>query len=109
MHVDLVAIYLEVKSFQNGDINLMGLLPLSILRVYNQMIEKDKGENTSNYVFIPLMVKAYKFHIGCLNEESHNKRMIYVSNDVVTEGNTLLSDNDIEMHVSFTLICNSLS
>ena len=45
------------------------------------------------------MLSVYKFQIGCLNAESHNERMIYVGNDVVTEGNMLLSDDWIEILV----------
>ena len=63
------------------------------------MIEEDKGGNTSSYGFIPLMVNASKFQIGCLNADIHNQMMIYVRNYVVTEGNKLLSDKEIEMPV----------
>ena len=45
------------------------------------------------------MLSAYKFQIGCLNAESHNEKMIYVVNNVVTEGKTLLSDNYIDILV----------
>ena len=87
-----MALYLEVESFQDGDIYLMELLTLSIRKVYNQTIEEDRWEITSNYALIPLILNALKFKIVCLNTESHNRGMIYVCNDVVTEGNTLLSD-----------------
>ena len=63
------------------------------------MNEEDKGVTTKNYILIPLMQNASNFQIGCLNAEIHNERMIYVGNDVVTEGNTLLSDDNIEMLV----------
>ena len=63
------------------------------------MIEEDKGESTSNYGLIPLMANASKFQIVCLNAESHNEKMIYVVNNVVTEGKTLLSDNYIDILV----------
>ena len=92
---DWAVLYPEVESFHDGDIDLMYLLPILIGKVYNQMIEEDKGETTSNYVFIPLKENTYKFQIGCLNAEIHNERMISVCNYVVTEGNTLLSDNNI--------------
>ena len=49
------------------------------------------------------MENASKFHIGCLNAESNDDRMISFGNYVVTEGKTLLSDNNIEMLV-FLLI-----
>ena len=38
-----------------------------------------------------------KFQIGFLNVKSYNKRMISVENDMVTECNTILSENEIEM------------
>ena len=40
------------------------------------------------------MANVSKFHILCLNAESHNERVISAGNDVVTEGNMLMSDND---------------
>ena len=43
------------------------------------------------------MENASKFHIGCLNAEIHDDRMISVRNYVMDEGNTLLSDNEIDM------------
>ena len=67
-----MAIYQEFEYFQDGDIDLMDLLPLSIEKVYNKMIKEDKGETTSNYGLIPLMVNASKFQIVCLNVENHN-------------------------------------
>ena len=38
-----------------------------------------------------------KFQIGFINVKSYNKRMISVENDMVTECNTILSENEIEM------------
>ena len=43
------------------------------------------------------MANTYKFHIGGMNVECHSDRVISVANDVVNEGNMLLSDDDIEM------------
>ena len=77
----------------------MDLLSLLIGKVGNQIIEEDKGETTSNYGLILLMVNASKFQIGCLNAAIHNERMISVGNDVVTEGNMIMSDEKIEMLV----------
>ena len=51
----------------------------------------------TSYGLTPLMASSSKYQIGCLNAESHNERMISVGNDVVVEGNTLLSDDEIEM------------
>ena len=99
MRVDWVALYPEVESFQDGEIDLMDLGPISIGKVYNWIIEEDKKETTSNYDMIHLMENESKVNIGCLNAESHNGRMISIGNDVVTEGNTLLSDDEIEMRV----------
>ena len=94
-----MALYPEVESFQDGDIDLMDLLPLLIGKMYNHIDEEDKGETTSIFFLIPLMENAYKFYIVCLNAEIHNGRMISVGNDVVAKGNTLLSDDNIEMLV----------
>ena len=41
--IDWEALYPEVGYFQDGDIDMMDLLSLSIGKVYNQMIEEDKG------------------------------------------------------------------
>ena len=102
--VEWAALYPEVEYFQDGEIDMMDLLTLPIGKVYNQMIEEDKGETISNYGLIPLMTNASKFQIGCLNSESHNERMISVGNDMVTEVNTLLSDNKIDMHVVLLIV-----
>ena len=45
------------------------------------------------------MENAYKFQIVFQNSESRNERMISVGNDMSTEGNTLISDDDIDMLV----------
>ena len=74
-------------------------LPLLIVKMYNQTIEENTGETTSNYGLIPLMTSTYKFQIGCLNAESNNERMISVGNDVVNEVNIILSVNNIDMLV----------
>ena len=88
-------LYPEDESFQDDNIDLMYLLSLHIRKVYNHRIVKDKRETTSNYGLISLMANASKFHIVCLNADSHNERMASIGNDVVTEGNTLLSDDEI--------------
>ena len=48
-------LYPEVEYFQDGDIDLIDLLPLLIGKVYNEIGEEDKGETTSNFGLIPLM------------------------------------------------------
>ena len=48
-----MALYPEVEYFQDGDIDLIDLLPPLIGKVYYQMIDEDKGETTSNYVHGP--------------------------------------------------------
>ena len=49
-----------------------------------------------------------KFQIGFINVKSYNKRMISVENDMVTECNTILSENEIEMisvlHINYEFI-----
>ena len=54
---------------------------------------------TSSYGWLSFMANASNFQIGCLNAESHNERMISIGNNVVTEGNTLLSGENIDMLV----------
>ena len=43
------------------------------------MTKEYKGKTTSNYGLNSLMVNAYKFHIVCLNTESHNERIMFQS------------------------------
>ena len=97
-------LYPEIEYFQGGVIDMMELLLLSIRKLYNQMIEEEKWETTSNYALIPIMEKVSKFHTWCLNADINNERMISVCNDMVTEGITILSDDKIDMHVVL-LIC----
>ena len=101
--VDWVLLYSEVEYFQDGDIDLMELLPLLIGKLYNQMVKKDKGETTSNFDWVPLMANASKFQIVCLNAEIRNERIISIRNNVVTEGKILLSDDKIDMIVVLSI------
>jgi hypothetical protein len=45
------------------------------------------------------MASSSSGQIGYLPAESFNERMISAANDIVTEGNTLLDDEEIEMLV----------
>ena len=48
-------LYPEVEYFQDGDIDMIDLLPLLIVKLYNEIVEEDKGETISNFGLIPLM------------------------------------------------------
>ena len=48
---------------------------------------------------VPLMASCSKGQIGALNAESFCERVLSQSNLVMTDGNTLLSDEEIEMVV----------
>ena len=48
---------------------------------------------------IPMMASCSKGQIGALNAESFCERVLSQSNLVMTDGNTLLSDEEIEMVV----------
>ena len=49
--------------------------------------------------YIPLMASCSSGQLGALNAESFCERVLSCANDVLTEGNTLLSDEELEMLV----------
>ena len=69
------------------------LMPLDMRTLYTQLTgNKSLG-------LIPLMASCSKGQIGALNAESFCERVLSQSNLVMTDGNTLLSDEEIEMVV----------
>ena len=51
------------------------------------------------YGYIPLMASCSNGQIGALNAESFCERVLRCAGHVLTEGNTLLSDEELEMLV----------
>ena len=51
------------------------------------------------YGLLPLMASCSDGEIGALNAESFSERILSNANDVMTSGNTLLGDEELEMLV----------
>ena len=73
------------------------LMPLNVGRVYMDLIKKDTTQ--SSYGLIPLMASCSVGQLGALNAESFCERILSCANIIMTEGNTLLSDEELEMLV----------
>ena len=58
-----------------------------------------KLEGMDVYGYLPLMASYSTAHIGALNAESFCERVLSCANVVLTSGNTLLRDEEIEMLV----------
>ena len=85
--------------------DLFALYPLDIGRVYKMFTEMP-AEGTTNpfydpererFGWIPLMACCSQGQLGALTAESFCERLISIANDVLDEGNTKLSDEEIEM------------
>ena len=57
---------------------------------------KDMSKNPK-FGFLPRMAQASKGQIGALNAESFCERCLSCANTVMTDGNTLLSNEEVEM------------
>ena len=58
---------------------------------------KDMSKNPKLFGFLPRMAQASKGQIGALNAESFCERCLSCANTVMTDGNTLLSNEEVEM------------
>ena len=70
---------------------------LPIGKLYKKIMLNDPERK--RYGFIPLMASCSRGELGALNAESFSERMLSCANDVMDEGNTLLSDAEVEMLV----------
>ena len=50
------------------------------------------------YGYIPLMASSSAGQLGALKEESFCERVLSCANNVLTEGNTLLNDAELDRH-----------
>ena len=73
------------------------LMKLDIGPLYKKIEENDKERRL--YGFIPLMATCSYGQIGALNAESVCERVLSCANDVMTDGNTVLGDEELEMLV----------
>jgi len=62
-------------------------------------ISEVKDPSQSLFGLIPLMASCSVGQLGALNAESFCERMLSCANLVMTDGNTLLSDDELEMLV----------
>ena len=88
--------YPELQGKQRLD-TLADLMPLDIGVLYRKIIETDPDRRL--YSYIPAMASCSKGQLGALNAESFCERVLSCANDVLTEGNTLLSNEELEMLV----------
>ena len=73
------------------------LMRLNVGPLYSSLIADDPDRATFGY--IPLMAGCSEGNIGALMAESFCERGLSVANDVMVDGNTLLSDEELEMIV----------
>ena len=71
--------------------------PLDVGPFYMSLLENSHSGKHPNFGFIPLMAISSQYNIGALNAESFCERIISAGNLVMTDGNTLLNDNELEM------------
>ena len=64
-------------------------------KVYVDLIVNDPER--VKYGFLPLMASCSDGEIGALNAESFSERILSNANDVMTSGNTLLGDEELEI------------
>ena len=87
-------------GYGRGGRRITDLMPLDCLDVgkgYAKVEETDKGRKL--YGLIPLMASCSYGQIGALCSESFNERILRCAGHVLTEGNTLLDDAELEMLV----------
>ena len=65
--------------------------------LYGKIIERDPDRRL--YGYIPAMASCSKGQLGARNVESLCECVLSCANDVLTEGNTLLSNEELEMLV----------
>ena len=70
------------------------LLPLDVGKLYQKIAKNDAERRI--YGFIPDMAACSFAQIGALNAESFCERVLSCANLVLTKGNTLLDDDEIE-------------
>ena len=76
----------------NEELDLVAdLMTIPIGKIYQDLLKDPK------FGYLPLMAKASKGQIGTLNAESFCERCLSCANLVMTDGNTLLSDEETGM------------
>ena len=95
--IDWCEYYPSLKGEEQLD-TLSHLMPLDI-GTLSQIMVSDPERRLFGIGYIPLMASCSHGQLGALNAESFCERVLSCANDVLTTGNTLLSDDEIEMLV----------
>ena len=86
------------KEFPDGDLDLIDdLIDVDIMRVLDQLIAEDPTR--AKFGFLPLMATGFKGSVGSLLASSFAERIISCCNLVLTEGNSLLDPEELNMIV----------
>ena len=72
-------------------------MQLDIGRLYKHVEGVDQGRKL--YGWIPLMASCSTGQLGALSAESYCERVLSCAKNVLVKGNTLLSDEEVEMLV----------
>ena len=100
LDVDWLDMYPELseKKKKNSELDLIeDLMDVDMGVVYNYLEKIDTGRQL--YGLIPQMACNSTGQLGALSAESYCERVLSCANNVVTTGNTLLSDEEVEMLV----------
>ena len=80
-----------VDENKRVDLVVADLMPLPVGKLYKDW------STTPKFGYLPRMAQASKGQIGALNAESFCERCLSCANAVMTDGNTLLSNEEVEM------------
>jgi hypothetical protein len=100
LDVDWLEMFPELmeKKKMNSELDLVeDLMDLDMGVLYNHLEKVDTGRQL--YGLIPKMACNSTGQLGALSAESYCERVLSCANNVVTTGNTLLSDEEVEMLV----------
>ena len=98
--VDWLDMYADLKANgkANDELDLVeDLMNLDMGMLYTHLEKMDTGRQL--YGWIPSMACNSVGQLGALSAESYCERVLSCANTVVTKGNTLLSDEEVEMLV----------
>ena len=98
--VDWVSLFAHLKDMKKDNQSLdltEDLMKLDIGKVYGQIEAMDTAR--VQFGWIPTMASSSVGQIGALSAESYCERILSCANNVITKGNTLLGDEELEMIV----------
>ena len=100
--VDWVSLYPHLKKEGEGESDprldlTEDLMRLPIGKLYQQVEAMDAGR--VQFGWIPTMASSSVGQLGALSAESYCERVLSCANNVITKGNTVLADDELEMLV----------